>query len=153
MSDVWNIDVTEWWLPRCSYECPPIIRALRDFIAERGTIVMPHDTAAEDVREMKGIFSAMTLDDTDRSTPSHGSGAEREQEFENSTGWEVAEGNIFEPSTFDGADLNDLDYEDSSNMNWADSTIGVQAATVGGAVGTGIGVGLGTGAERKEAIP
>lgn len=60
MCDVWNVDVTRWWLPN-DEGYPPIIHAIRQFIDYRARA--PHDTASEDLRDMKGLFNALSLDD------------------------------------------------------------------------------------------
>lgn len=62
MSDVWNEDVTRWWLPN-EEGYPPILRSIREFIDYRTRV--PQDTASEDLRDMKGLFSAMSMEDSD----------------------------------------------------------------------------------------
>lgn len=49
-----------WWLPNDdSY--PPIIRSIRRFVEERTSEA--RNVPAEDLRDIKGIFSSMSLDD------------------------------------------------------------------------------------------
>lgn len=49
-----------WWLPNDdSY--PPIIRSIRRFVEERTSVA--RDLPAEDLRDMKAIFSSMKIDD------------------------------------------------------------------------------------------
>jgi hypothetical protein len=49
-----------WWLPN-DESYPPIIRALRRFVEERTSEA--RDVPAEDLRDMKAIFSLLKLDD------------------------------------------------------------------------------------------
>lgn len=60
MSDVWDEDVTSWWLPN-DESYPEILRAIREFIEYRASA--PQDVVATDLRDMKGLFSALSLDD------------------------------------------------------------------------------------------
>lgn len=52
---------TDWWLPN-DEACPPIIRSIKDFIKDRTTA--PKDQVSNDLREMRGIFSSMTISDS-----------------------------------------------------------------------------------------
>ena len=68
MSDIWNVDVTNWWLPN-NEGYPPMIRALRDFIDFRTTSAeMQPDSKDLSVRDMAGIFKTMSLE---RDMPDH----------------------------------------------------------------------------------
>lgn len=65
----WGIEHSDWWLPN-DERCPPIIRDIKDFIQERTSA--PKDQTSEDLREMRGIFSTLTLSDSPPSeTSSH----------------------------------------------------------------------------------
>ncbi|KAF2019313.1 hypothetical protein BU24DRAFT_116978 [Aaosphaeria arxii CBS 175.79] len=59
--DSWGIEHSDWWLPN-DEGCPRIIRSIKDFITERMTA--PRDQTSEDLREMKGIFSTLTISDS-----------------------------------------------------------------------------------------
>ncbi|KAF2836000.1 hypothetical protein M501DRAFT_940621 [Patellaria atrata CBS 101060] len=78
MTEVWQVDVKHWWLPN-DENYPPLIRAMRTFIEER--TISPRDRTGEDLRDMKGLFSAMSLDDSPAASPGGGStkGKEREE--------------------------------------------------------------------------
>jgi hypothetical protein len=52
---------SDWWLPN-DEGCPPIIRSVKDFIRDRTQA--PKDQVSEDLREMKGIFSMLTISDS-----------------------------------------------------------------------------------------
>lgn len=52
---------SDWWLPN-DEGCPPIIRSIKDFIKDRTQ--MPKDQVSEDLREMRGIFSSLTISDS-----------------------------------------------------------------------------------------
>lgn len=52
---------SDWWLPNDEC-CPPIIRSIKDFIKERTTA--PKDQVSDDLREMRGIFSSLTISDS-----------------------------------------------------------------------------------------
>jgi hypothetical protein len=55
---------SDWWLPN-DEACPPIIRSIKDFIKERTTA--PKDQVSDDLREMRGIFSSLTMSDSPQS--------------------------------------------------------------------------------------
>ncbi|KAF2731651.1 hypothetical protein EJ04DRAFT_363804 [Polyplosphaeria fusca] len=57
----WGLEPSDWWLPNDEL-CPPIIRTIKNFISERTTA--PKDQASEDLREMKGLFSTLTISDS-----------------------------------------------------------------------------------------
>jgi hypothetical protein len=57
----WGLEHSDWWLPN-DESCPPIIRSIKDFIHERTTA--PKDQTSEDLREMRGIFSTLTISDS-----------------------------------------------------------------------------------------
>lgn len=68
MSDLWNVDVTHWWLPN-DEGFPPMIRALRDFIDFRSmSSAKQPDHKDLNVRDMAGIFRTMSLE---RDMPDH----------------------------------------------------------------------------------
>lgn len=62
MSDMWNEDVTRWWLPN-DEDFPPIIQEIRQFIEFRAQI--PKDTVSEDLRDMRGLFNTLSMEDSD----------------------------------------------------------------------------------------
>jgi hypothetical protein len=55
-----------WWLPN-DEKYLPIIRSIRSFVGERTS--QARDVPAEDLRDMKAIFSSLKLDDVKSSTP------------------------------------------------------------------------------------
>jgi hypothetical protein len=61
MLEAWGVGPSDWWLPN-DQDCPPIIRSIKNFIRERTTA--PKDQVSEDLREMKGIFSTLTISDS-----------------------------------------------------------------------------------------
>jgi hypothetical protein len=61
MLEAWGMVSSDWWLPN-DESCPPIIRSIKDFIRERSTA--PKDQISEDLREMRGIFSSLTISDS-----------------------------------------------------------------------------------------
>ncbi|KAF2113404.1 hypothetical protein BDV96DRAFT_496675, partial [Lophiotrema nucula] len=64
----YGLGPSDWWLPN-DEGCPRIIRSIKNFIVERTTA--PKDQTSEDLREMRGIFSTLTISD---SPPSDNSG-------------------------------------------------------------------------------
>jgi hypothetical protein len=52
---------SDWWLPN-DEGCPPIIRTIKDFIKDRTQA--PKDQVSDDLREMRGIFSSLTISDS-----------------------------------------------------------------------------------------
>jgi hypothetical protein len=52
---------SDWWLPN-DEGCPPIVRSIKDFIKERTRV--PKDQVSDDLREMRGIFSSLTISDS-----------------------------------------------------------------------------------------
>lgn len=52
---------SDWWLPN-DEACPPIIRSIKDFIKDRTQA--PKDQVSDDLREMRGIFSSLTISDS-----------------------------------------------------------------------------------------
>lgn len=61
MLESMNASPSDWWLPN-DEACPPIIRSIKDFIKERTTA--PKDQVSDDLREMRGIFSSLTMSDS-----------------------------------------------------------------------------------------
>lgn len=59
MSDYWDTDVTEWWLPN-GEGYSAVLRATRALNASRTNDIK--NVAAEDLRDMKGVFEAMSLE-------------------------------------------------------------------------------------------
>lgn len=61
MLEQWGVEPSDWWLPN-DERCPRIIRSIKNFILERTTA--PKDQTSEDLREMRGIFSTLTISDS-----------------------------------------------------------------------------------------
>lgn len=83
MSDLWNVDVSRWWLP-LDEGYPRIMKSIREFIDYRTSD--PQDSISADLRDMRGVFRALSLDDsgslsTNKSTPA-ASGLELVEELE-----------------------------------------------------------------------
>jgi hypothetical protein len=57
----WGLEHSDWWLPN-DEDCPRIIRSIKDFIHERTR--EPKDQTSEDLREMRGIFSTLTISES-----------------------------------------------------------------------------------------
>ncbi|KAH7121191.1 hypothetical protein B0J11DRAFT_551654 [Dendryphion nanum] len=57
----WGLEHSDWWLPN-DESCPRIIRSIKDFIMDRTT--KPKDQTSEDLREMRGFFSTLTISDS-----------------------------------------------------------------------------------------
>lgn len=70
VAEIWNIpELHHWWLPN-DEGYPPIIRSIRTFVEER--TLKPTNQANEDVRNMKGIFSKMSIfDENPKKSPSN----------------------------------------------------------------------------------
>ncbi|KAI0573608.1 c6 finger domain protein [Pyrenophora tritici-repentis] len=61
MLEMMGIGPSDWWLPN-DEGCPRIIRSIKDFIKERTQA--PKDQVSDDLREMRGIFSSLTISDS-----------------------------------------------------------------------------------------
>ncbi|KAH9868827.1 hypothetical protein J1614_007902 [Plenodomus biglobosus] len=61
MLESMGVGPSDWWLPN-DEGCPAIIRSIKDFIKERSQA--PKDQVSDDLREMRGIFSSMTISDS-----------------------------------------------------------------------------------------
>jgi hypothetical protein len=70
MAQAWNADVSDWWLPNEEGR-PPLIKHIRHFIANRGTV--PKGARQEDLMEMKGVFSQLNISDSSSPESYHGS--------------------------------------------------------------------------------
>lgn len=86
MSEVWNVDVTRWWLPN-DEGYPAIIRSIRDFIEYRRQ--NPKDSVGQDVQAMSGVFRDMAVGDQNSSqdylsTPTSSDNFEGTMSFESS---------------------------------------------------------------------
>ncbi|KAF2002236.1 hypothetical protein P154DRAFT_142877 [Amniculicola lignicola CBS 123094] len=66
----WNLEPADWWLPN-DEGCPPIIRSMKNFIFER--TIAPRDQTSEDLREMRGIFTTLSISDSPTSSENTGS--------------------------------------------------------------------------------
>ncbi|KAH9833622.1 Fungal specific transcription factor domain, partial [Teratosphaeria destructans] len=62
MSDLWQTDVTHWWLPN-GEGLPDVVKSIRDFIEYRATA--PRDASGQQVREMSGIFNRIAISEHD----------------------------------------------------------------------------------------
>lgn len=62
MSDVWGVDVTQWWLDDEESQ-PPILKSIREFLEYRA--LDPQDDVATSLKSMKGLFSALNLEDSE----------------------------------------------------------------------------------------
>jgi len=58
MGQFWGADVSDWWLPNKEGR-PQIIRQIRDFTDHH--VTSPRGTKEEDLLEMKGVFSTLSL--------------------------------------------------------------------------------------------
>ena len=60
MAELWGLpEVNEWWLPDGGF-CSPVVRSIRSFMETR----LPHaegESRSEDQRNIKGIFSQLSL--------------------------------------------------------------------------------------------
>ncbi|KAF2763125.1 hypothetical protein EJ05DRAFT_495962 [Pseudovirgaria hyperparasitica] len=54
MTAIWGTDMTAWWLPDVE-TCPPIIKELRNFTAERNSVT------SEDLETLQGVFGNLRL--------------------------------------------------------------------------------------------
>ena len=61
MLESMGLGPSDWWLPN-DESCPPIIRSIKDFIKDRTQA--PKDQVSDDLREMRGIFSSLTISDS-----------------------------------------------------------------------------------------
>jgi hypothetical protein len=80
MSDHWGLDLTHWWLPD-NEEFPRMLRTIRSLVLDRSE-GPPKDKVSEDLRDMRGIFFSLSLDDSARTptTPSSTDSASRGKE-------------------------------------------------------------------------
>lgn len=63
MADVWGIaDIRHWWLPG-DEACPPVVRSIHTFMEDRLTNV-EGQPRSEDQRNIKGIFSQLSVGDS-----------------------------------------------------------------------------------------
>ncbi|KAF1960595.1 hypothetical protein CC80DRAFT_260893 [Byssothecium circinans] len=67
MLEGWGVPQSDWWLPN-DEGCPPVIRSIKNFIRERTTT--PKDQVSEDLRQMRGIFSTLTISESPSSSNS-----------------------------------------------------------------------------------
>lgn len=61
MLEQWGLEHSDWWFPN-DEDCPRIIRSIKNFIRERTTA--PKDQTSEDLQEMRGIFSTLTISES-----------------------------------------------------------------------------------------
>ncbi len=64
LAELWGEDVSHWWLPN-EEGLPPLIKSIREFVDRHPTV--PRDKTSEDVRDMRGLFTALNLDDSSSS--------------------------------------------------------------------------------------
>lgn len=99
MTGVWGVDVMRWWLPNDEGYFP-ILQAVREFIDYRARV--PQDTVQSDLRDMKGLFKALQLDDAETARGSAGgsqAGTDSSDQFD-----------------FEGQ--GNMPWESSPEMNW-----------------------------------
>lgn len=58
MGQFWEVDVSDWWLPNEEGR-PQIIRQIREWTDVR--VTSPRGTKEEDLLEMRGVFSTLSL--------------------------------------------------------------------------------------------
>ena len=89
MSQLWGLpDILKWWLPN-DEGYPSIVRNMRSFITERQENPLPRSQEADDVQNLKTIFSKMNFLETpkqsqDNSPESSGMAGQSPQH----SGWE-----------------------------------------------------------------
>ena len=69
MGQVWDADVSDWWLPNEEGR-PQIIRHIREWSDTR--ITSPRGAKEEDILEMRGVFSTLSLSDSSSPESYHG---------------------------------------------------------------------------------
>lgn len=69
MGQVWGADVSDWWLPNKEGR-PQIIRQIRDFTDD--CVTSPRGAKEEDLLEMKGVFSTLSLSSSSSPESYHG---------------------------------------------------------------------------------
>lgn len=81
MSTFWSIpEVQDEWVPQ-NDTYPRIVQDIRSFVDDRA--MQPRDSPSADLKEMRGIFSAMKLgEDDDRASPSISAGADLKEEMD-----------------------------------------------------------------------
>lgn len=99
MTGVWGADVMRWWLPN-DEGYYPILQAVREFIDYRARV--PQDNVQSDLRDMKGLFKALQLDDT-------------ETNFKKSAG---SAGGTDSSDPFDFEPAGSMPWESSPEMSW-----------------------------------
>lgn len=63
MAELWGLpEILHWWLPN-DEGYPAIIRSIRSFIEDR-TLKSGEQAKTEDVRNMRAIFSKLSLDES-----------------------------------------------------------------------------------------
>ena len=67
MSDVWGVDVNGWWV-ESDEEYPAILQSIREFILYRARD--PEDAVSADLRDMRGVFNALSLENSDKDSKS-----------------------------------------------------------------------------------
>ncbi|KAG9946881.1 hypothetical protein KCU98_g18318, partial [Aureobasidium melanogenum] len=97
MTGVWGVDVMRWWLPN-DEGYHPMLQAVREFIDYRARV--PQDNVQSDLRDMKGLFKALQLDDTDSKKDAGSAG-----------GTDSSDPFDFEPA-------GSMPWESSPEMNW-----------------------------------
>lgn len=63
MGGILNADVSHWWLPN-EEGLPVMLRSIRELINDRNSGRQHDQVQQDDIREMKGLFSNMSIDQT-----------------------------------------------------------------------------------------
>ncbi|MCJ1397549.1 hypothetical protein MMC11_000743 [Xylographa trunciseda] len=67
VAELWCLpEIEHWWLPN-EEGYPPIIKSIRAFIEERTRA--PRDQGSEDVRNIKGMFAKLSIDESPKDSP------------------------------------------------------------------------------------
>jgi hypothetical protein len=96
------------WLPN-DENCPPIIRSIRKFVEERTSPAK--DLPTEDLRDMKGIFSSLSLDDETSNRPVTAKGNGQCEEVTVLSGQEWTPGNTVQMGGFGEGEAYQPDFD------------------------------------------
>ena len=70
MGQIWGADVSDWWLPNKEGR-PQIIRQIRDYFTDVSD-TSPRGAKEEDLLEMRGVFSTLSLSGSSSPESYHG---------------------------------------------------------------------------------
>lgn len=113
MAEVWGLpEVRHWWLPD-DEACPAVVRSIHTFMADRLTNV-EGQSRSEDQRNIKGIFSQLSVGDNPKSSPSSSRGNAMHFPIENSATF-ADEGEPFQSLAVPPGDV-DLDTASDNSM-------------------------------------